>query len=158
MKNKIVIFVVEDDLGFNKLLTTYLESKKKWEVHSFLNGEDCLNKLDLKPDIVLEDYDLPKMDGIKVMQNVKKLLPKTEFIFLSGQSNIKVAVEALQLGAYDYIVKDTNAKENAVHKIDQIVTILNLVKNKEFQKKSQLIIISVLLLTWMLVIWKMFFT
>jgi DNA-binding NtrC family response regulator len=134
MNKKKVIFIVEDDPGFNKIMTSYLSAKHKWDVHSFQSGEEAIEQLNLNPEIFLQDFDLPKMNGIEVMKQAKRRLPNTEFIFLSGQTNIKVAVEALQLGAFDYIVKDSNAKENALNKIDQIVKLKKLMEDKHSNK------------------------
>jgi two-component system C4-dicarboxylate transport response regulator DctD len=74
--------------------------------------------------------------------------PKVEVIFLSGQTDIKVALEALHEGAYDYIMKDHHAKENALNKIDQIVRYRKILKEKELYKKSIVIILIVLVLSW----------
>jgi DNA-binding NtrC family response regulator len=59
------------------------------------------------------------------LKKVKSSRPDIEFIFLSGQSKIEVAVEAIKLGAFDYIVKDNFARENTYHKI------CNLLKMKK---------------------------
>jgi two-component system, NtrC family, response regulator AtoC len=146
--DKKVIFIVEDDPGFNTMMTTYLTSKHKWEIHSFESGEECLKQLGLKPVIFLQDFDLPGMNGIDVFKQVKRGLPDTEFVFLSGQMNIKVAVEALQLGAFDYIVKDSYAKETALNKIDQILKIKGLQDEKRADKQSKtaLLLISLVLI------------
>jgi DNA-binding NtrC family response regulator len=138
MDKKKVIFIVEDDPGFNTLMTSYLTSKNKWEIHSFQSGEECLNRLELKPAIFLQDFDLPGINGIEVMKSVKYRLPETEFIFLSAQTNIKVAIEVLKLGAFDYIVKDSGAKENAINKIDQILMVKKLLEEKRADKSSKL--------------------
>ena len=151
MKQK-VIFIVEDDPAFNKMLATYLNAKNKWEIHSFSSGEECLERLDLNPDIFLQDYILPKMDGIEVMKKVKQKLPHAEFVFLSGQSDIKVAVDALKLGAFDYIVKDSHAKENVVNKIEQLVKIFQLIEFKSTQMKSQTILIGSLIASWLILL------
>ena len=124
MGKKGIMFIVEDDPAFNKLLTAYFTGKLQWEVHSFLNGEDSLNSLHLKPVVWLQDFDLPGINGLEVMKRAKSSLSNVEFIFLSGQSQIKVAVEVLlKAGAFDYIMKDGSAKENALHKVDQIMKI-----------------------------------
>ncbi len=150
-----VIFVVEDDPVFNKLVSSYLSSNINCKVHSFYLGEDCMeavNNLDKRPDIVLQDYELPFQNGIEVMQYVKKKYPNTEFIFLSGQTNIKVAVNALQEGAYDYIVKDTYAKENALNKIDQILRFKRLEKSNGYNKLSTRILIGLVIVSWTLLL------
>lgn len=144
MKKK-VIFIVEDDPGFNMMMTQYLTEKQKWEVHSFNSGEECLEKLNLKPEIFLQDIELPGMNGVEVMKRVKHLLPNTEFIFLSGQTDVKVVVDALQLGAFDYIVKDGFAKENSLNKIDQVVKIQNFCTERQTNKRSNSILLVLLM-------------
>jgi Response regulator containing CheY-like receiver, AAA-type ATPase, and DNA-binding domains len=146
MDKKAVIFIVEDDPGFNMLMTNYLTGKNKWEVHTFESGEKCLEQLDLKPDIFLQDYDLPGINGVEVMKRVKQQLPGTEFIFLSAQTDIKVVVGALQLGAFDYIVKDAYAKENALNKIDQIVKISRFLQEQRENKKVNRILTILLII------------
>lgn len=145
MSKKKVIFIVEDDPGFNLLMTSYLRAKDKWDVYPFESGEECLTKIDLEPDIFLQDFDLPGMNGIEVMKKVKLQRPETEFVFLSAQTDVKVAVEALQLGAFDYIMKDHGAKENALNKIDQIFKISSLKEEKHIEKRNNTILWSLLL-------------
>lgn len=150
MKNKPTIFVVEDDNFYNSVLSTYLKTKG-FEVYSFLSGEDCLEKLSLAPKVVLLDYILSGIDGLEVMRRMKSLCPGTEFIFLSGQTDIKVVLNALHQGAYDYIIKDAHAKENALIKIDQIARYSKVRKEKELYRKSIIIILAVLVVSWILV-------
>jgi DNA-binding NtrC family response regulator len=149
MKKKPVIFIVEDDPGLNKLYTVFLTNKEMGEIHSCLTGEECLEKLKtLRPDIVVQDFELPGINGIETMIEVKKISPGTKFIFMSGQTSIKIAVEALKLGAYDYIVKDPYAKENLANKIKQIVTIEKLGEETKRSKKLMILFIIVAALAW----------
>ncbi|HEY4786677.1 MAG TPA: response regulator [Bacteroidales bacterium] len=150
MKNKPTIFVVEDDNFYNSVLTTYLKTKG-FEVYSFLSGEECLEKCSIAPKIVLLDYILTGIDGLEVMRRMKELSPGTQFIFLSGQTDIKVVLSALHEGAYDYIIKDAHAKENALIKIDQIARYNKVNKEKEMYRKSIVIVLAVLLFSWILV-------
>ena len=144
-KKKPTLFIVEDDPAFNKLLTVYFSTKGKWEVHSFLSGEEAISSLHLQPIIVLEDFDLPGINGMEVMKQTKKKLPETEFIFLSGQGDLKTAVDIFKQGAFDYIVKDYGAKENALNKVDQIMKIKKLEADKKLTQKL-LIVVSTLLI------------
>jgi FixJ family two-component response regulator len=146
-KHKLLVFIVEDDNFYNSVISTYLKTKG-FEVHSFLSGEECLENNNFQPDIVLLDYILPGIDGLGVLRKLKTRDPKVEVIFLSGQTDIKVALEALHEGAYDYIMKDHHAKENALNKIDQIVRYRKILKEKELYKKSIVIILIVLVLSW----------
>jgi DNA-binding NtrC family response regulator len=129
-----LIFIVEDNPVYNKLVVNYLLSKKFNRVESFLSGEECLKKIDLKPDIVIQDYLLEGIDGIEVLKATKKKHPHTEFIFLSGQDSVDVAINTMKLGAYDYIVKDQMALKKMVDKITKIIAMQRLVKNNRRYK------------------------
>jgi DNA-binding NtrC family response regulator len=147
MRKKQTVFIVEDDSFYNSVLSTYLKIKGR-NVFSFLSGEECLEKKDIVPDVILLDYILPGMDGLEVMRKMKPKYPKTEFIILSGQTDIKVVLDAMHEGAYDYIIKDTHAKENALNKIDQIARYRKIMKEKESYKNSIIIMVIILILSW----------
>jgi len=147
---KSVIFIVEDDAAFNKLISSYIKSKSNFEVYSYLSGEDCLEKIHKRPELILMDYDLPFRDGIEVMGVIKKKYPEIIFIFLSGQTNVKVAVEALKEGAFDYIVKDNHAKENALNKIEQALKMKHLEKDQRSYKTVIRILAGVIIVSWLI--------
>ncbi len=117
------IVIVEDDMIFNKLISAYLASKGYNSISTFYSGEECIEKLDRKPDIVLQDFDLPGMNGVETMKKIKEKYPQSTFIFLSGQTNISIAVDAMKQGAYDYIIKNAFAKEDALNKIKNVTYI-----------------------------------
>jgi len=142
------------------LISSHLTSNLSCEVQSFFLGEDCIETvkdLNKKPDIIIQDYELPFQNGIEVMLSVKKKYPDIVFIFLSGQTNVKVAVNALQQGAYDYIVKDTFAKENALNKIDQIIRFKKLEKTSESRKLSTFLLTGLLVISWIFLLIYYFF-
>jgi DNA-binding NtrC family response regulator len=139
-----LIFIVEDNPVYNKLIVNYLQSKKSYRIESFFSGEECLQRIDEHPDIVIQDYLLEGIDGIAVLKQVKKIHPQTEFIFLSGQDSVDVAVNTLKLGAYDYIVKDQMALKKMLDKITKILALQALVRsNKRY--KAGIIVFFVLL-------------
>ena len=129
-----LIFIVEDNPVYNKLIVNYLNSKKFNRIESFLSGEECLKKIHLKPDIIIQDYLLEGIDGIEVLKATKKIHPYTEFIFLSGQDSVDVAINTMKLGAYDYIVKDQMALKKMADKITKILAVQMLVKNNKRYK------------------------
>jgi FixJ family two-component response regulator len=148
MKKKPIMFIVEDDPTFNQLLTAYFKSKLVWEVHSFITGEESLKELHLNPVVWLQDFDLPGINGIEVMKKAKRDLTQTRFVFLSGQGDIKVAVDSLKEGAFDYIVKDSHAKENALNKVDQIMHIRKLEENQKSIRLGLIIVGVLLIISW----------
>jgi len=131
-----LIFIVEDDPGFNSLITSFLSSKNVGVIKSFFSGEDCLEKISEQPDIILMDFDLPLKNGLETMREVKKRSPKTECIFLSGQSDVKSGIDTIKEGAVDYIVKDVNAKDNALNKIIELKKLKQAEKDKNDIKRD----------------------
>jgi DNA-binding NtrC family response regulator len=116
-----LIFIVEDNSVYNKLVVNHLRSHKLIRTESFLSGEECLKNIDRKPDIIIQDYLLEGINGIDVLKATRKKYPQTEFIFLSGQDNIEVAINSIKFGAYDYIVKDQYALTKLTDKINKIM-------------------------------------
>jgi len=120
MKRPLKIFVVEDDLFYGELLKRHLSLNPDNEVHLFKTGKECLDKLYRKPDVVSLDYGLPDMQGDKVLKKIKEDYPELPVIIVSGQEDIKTAVELLRGGAYDYFVKDTDTKDRLWNTVNNI--------------------------------------
>ena len=129
-----LIFVVEDNSVYNKLIVSHLHSHKLTRVETFASGEECLKNLQLKPDIIIQDYLLEGINGLDVLKATKKRFPSTEFIFLSGQDSIEVAINSMKYGAYDYIVKDRFALKKLTDKIKRIMITQELITNNKRYK------------------------
>jgi DNA-binding NtrC family response regulator len=133
-KKNPLIFVVEDNQMYNKLVVSYLKTNKLINVESYLSGEEALRNMSKNPDIVIQDYLLEGMTGIEVLIKAKKTHPNVEFIFLSGQDSIDIAINSMKYGAYDYIVKDQMALQKLVNKIHKINSVTELVKSNKRYK------------------------
>jgi two-component system, NtrC family, response regulator AtoC len=144
----LTIFIVEDAEFYNAVLTTYLKTKGLNHTYSFTTARECLKKLEeIRPDIVVMDYELPGMNGLEAMNAIKAKHPKCEVIFLTGQTEIKIALQALKEGAYDYILKDTHARENLLFRIEKIAKFVKVSREKQMYRLSSWIISLVLLIT-----------
>ena len=129
-----LIFIVEDNSVYNKLIVNHLRTHKLIRTESFLSGEECLQNIDRKPDIIIQDYLLDGINGIEVLKATRKKYPDTEFIFLSGQNDIEVAINSMKYGAYDYIVKDQYALKKLTDKINRIMVHHELIaSNKRYK-------------------------
>ncbi len=135
-ENDSLIFVVEDNRVYNKLIMSYLKSNKFTNLMPFYNGEDAINNLYRNPDIIIQDFLLDGMNGIEVLKKAKEMDSDVEFIFLSGQDNIDVAINTMKYGAYDYIVKDQMALKKMVNKINKIQSVNKLVKSNKRYKSG----------------------
>ncbi|MGE7823897.1 response regulator [Paenibacillus sp. NPDC093718] len=83
-----------------------------WEHHGIsvsgtaINGEDGLLLItSCKPDIIVTDIRMPKLDGLELTRRVKELLPRSKVILMTGFSDFEYAKQAVQLGAFDFITK-----------------------------------------------------
>jgi len=104
------IFIVEDDPMYGRVLSYHLSQNPEYHVEVFTTGKECIDNMYKKPDIITLDYSLPDMSGLKVLQKIHASAPDIPVIIISGQENIETAVELLKAGAYDYIVKNDDAK------------------------------------------------
>lgn len=105
------ILIVEDE----KLLLSSLKkalSREDYQVITASNGEDALKCFkESSPDLVILDVQLPGMDGMQVLKKIKLLENSCPVIIMTAFSGIKGAVEAIKLGAYDYIAKPFDIEE-----------------------------------------------
>jgi two-component system OmpR family response regulator len=153
----ISIFLVDDDSLFLKSLEHLLLHKLKYQVFvkPFPTGEDFLQHVDEKPDIVVLDYMLnaqnpEAMNGISVLTRVMEKYPATTVIMLSGHEKLEVAVESIKNGAYDYVIKNENALlkiQNLVRNAVTSIILRRQVRGYNFWVKIIVAIISLMLLT-----------
>ena len=126
-----LIFIVEDSVVYKDLIVGHLQSKKFKNIKTFKSGTECLKELEKKPDLIILDYSIDGMSGLEFMKKAKESNPEIDFIFLSGQNDVEVAVMIMKLGAFDYIVKNENSPARLVKSIEQAMLVT---KGKKMQK------------------------
>ena len=99
-------FIVDDDRMFLHFLGKELEKIGVTDVHTFRFGIDCINQIEEEPNIVLLDYNLNFMNGGEVLNKILRHNPNICVIVISNQNDISVAVDIIEQGAFDYLVKD----------------------------------------------------
>jgi len=99
------VLIIEDDKAIVDVLKMILEHDG-FRIEKAFNGPTGIEKFkETAPDIVLLDIRMPKMDGIEVLQELRKLDKNSIIIMISGHGNIETAVQTTKLGAYDFISK-----------------------------------------------------
>lgn len=120
--NNPLIFLIEESLIYKDLIVGYLQSNKFQNIKVFKKGEECLHELHLNPDIIILDYSSEGISGLDLMKKVKVTHPSIDFIFLSAQNDVEIAISIMRLGASDYVVKNDKAPVRLVRAIEQAIS------------------------------------
>ena len=131
------ILVIEDEAAIRRVLVKILSEENNYykvdEAEDGLIGIEKIKKEDY--DLVLCDIKMPKMDGVEVLEAVKKIKPEIPIVMISGHGDLDTAVNTMRLGAFDYISKppDLNRLLNTVRiALDRKELV---VENKMLKKK-----------------------
>src|SRR4029450_11671725 len=100
------VSIVDDDSGFAAYLRTFL-SLRGYEARCYTRGDELLASIKQAeaPDVILLDVMMPGLDGLATLRALKASRPETQVIMLSGPTQAPTSVEAVRLGAADYVVK-----------------------------------------------------
>lgn len=131
------ILIIEDEAAIRRVLTKILsEENDTYIVEDVEDGMQGLEKIKNEDyDLVLCDIKMPKMDGVEVLEAVKKIKPEIPMVMISGHGDIETAVNTMRMGAFDYISKppDLNRLLNTVRNaLDRKKLV---VENKILKKK-----------------------
>ncbi|WP_100616089.1 sigma-54-dependent transcriptional regulator [Confluentibacter citreus] len=131
------ILIIEDEAAIRRVLAKILsEENDTYQVEEAQDGLEGIEKIKNDDfDLILCDIKMPKMDGVEVLEVVKKLKPEIPIVMISGHGDLDTAVNTMRLGAFDYISKPPdlnrllNTVRNALDKKELVV------ENKLLKKK-----------------------
>ena len=131
------ILIIEDEAAIRRVLSKILsEENDTYVVEDAEDGIQGLEKIKNNDyDLVLCDIKMPKMDGVEVLEEVKKIKPEIPMVMISGHGDMETAIQTMRLGAFDYISKppDLNRLLNTVRNaLDRKQLV---VENKILKKK-----------------------
>jgi DNA-binding NtrC family response regulator len=139
------ILIIEDEAAIRRVLRNIIsEENKTYEVEEAedgIAGIDLISKSDY--DLVLCDIKMPKMDGVEVLEKVKKVKPEIPVVMISGHGDLDTAVNTMKMGAFDYISKPPdlnrllNTVRNALDRKELVVE--NKLLKKKVSKKYEMI-------------------
>lgn len=105
------VMLVDDEIEFVETLLKRLK-KRGLDVTSAGSGEEALSSLEgNQADVVVLDVKMPGMDGVDVLREIKSRYPLVEVIMLTGHANVEVAIQGMELGAFDYLMKPMDIDE-----------------------------------------------
>jgi len=121
MDNSIRILLVDDETIFTKNISKLLKNRG-YQVAAVNDGYSAIRELEKNPfDIMILDLKMPGMDGITTLAQTIKRCLFTETLILTGHGSIDSALEAMKMGAYDYLTKPCEIEE-LVLKIEAVTT------------------------------------
>lgn len=139
------ILIIEDEAAIRRVLTKILseenDSYKVEEAEDGLLGIEKVKNEDY--DLILCDIKMPKMDGVEVLEAVKKIKPEIPMVMISGHGDLETAINTMRLGAFDYISKPPdlnrllNTVRNALDKKQLVVE--NKILKKKVSKNYEMI-------------------
>ena len=137
------ILIIEDEASIRRVLTKILsEENDSYQVEEAEDGVIGFEKITQNDyDLVLCDIKMPKMDGVEVLQEVKKIKPEIPIVMISGHGDMETAIQTMRLGAFDYISKPPdlnrllNTVRNALDKKQLVVEnkILKKIVSKNYE-------------------------
>ena len=123
------VLLVDDEVEFVDTLAKRLK-RRKLTTSSVNSGEDALEFLGQNPtDVVILDVKMPGIDGIQTLREIRQQYPLIEVIMLTGHANVEVAIQGMEIGAFDYLMKPM-AIDDLVYKIQDAY------KKKSIQEKK----------------------
>jgi len=143
-----LIFIVNDSTVYKNLILGYLDSKGFSNIKTFQSGEECLRSIHLKPDIVVLDYTFEGISGLELMRKVHADHPEIDFVFLSGQNDVEVAVSIMKKGAADYIVKNDQAPQHLLRSVEYLIS---ATKSEKVKKGFQIGVIGFFIMMFLLI-------
>lgn len=105
------VLLVDDETDFLETIVKRLQ-KRNTAAAGAQSGPEALELLDREDfDVVVLDVRMPEMDGIETLREIRNRFPLVEVVLLTGHANMEVAVEGMELGAFDYLMKPIDLDE-----------------------------------------------
>ena len=105
------VLLVDDEIGFLEALVKRLV-RRNVDATAVHSGADALVQIEDRPlDVVILDVKMPGMDGLETLREIKKRRPLVEVIMLTGHADVEVAIEGMEQGAFDYLMKPCDIDE-----------------------------------------------
>lgn len=125
------VLIIDDDRSIRMALSMTLEDS--YSVLCAGSGAEALKLLEAeKPDLVLLDIGLPDMNGVEILKRLKAAAPETEVLIITAAEDVRTVVEAVKLGAYDYLVKPLDSQ-------NLFLSVHNALEHQQLKHQLQLI-------------------
>jgi two-component system response regulator AtoC len=127
VKKQYRVLIVDDDKNIRRMIEVHLKKEKIYDALHASNGEACLKVLtEDVPDLVLLDIQMPGIDGIETLEQIRQQYSRIPIVMMSAHGTIDIAVRSMKLGAYDFITKPFSGDR-------LLITLHNAIENSELK-------------------------
>jgi len=131
-QKKVRVLIVDDEINFSSVVSEEL-TNEGFYVEQVSDGKDALKLLQQgEYDVVLLDINMPQLSGIDVLKKFQRDDLPPEFIMITGYASVQTAIEAMKLGAYDYITKP--------YRIEKLKTLIEKAWDKRRIRRENIIL------------------
>ena len=125
------ILIIDDDISICKSISMYLEDNF-YNTSTATNGREGIKIFEeINPDLVLVDLRMPQVDGYEVIKHIHSKSPEIPLIVVSGVDSIQTAIEAMKIGAWDFLTKPVTDHSVLLHSIEKALSRAQLVLEKQ---------------------------
>lgn len=122
------VFICDDEAGILRCLDKLLR-KNGYAVETFLQGGDLLEAMsEFSCDVILLDVRMPDLDGLQILTQLCREYPKVPVLLMTGHGTMNDAVQAIKLGAFDYLTKP--------FALDKILEVIGRAVSQHYTKKA----------------------
>jgi DNA-binding NtrC family response regulator len=136
-KLKAKVLLVDDEVDFLEAMAERLKTRGL-KVSTATSGEDAITHVDKEEyDLIILDLSMPGIDGLETLKRIKTRQPDAEIIILTGQGSIRTSIEAMKLGAEDFLQKPVDISElmdKIIEAKDKRLLVLESKSVKEIEK------------------------
>lgn len=123
------VMIVDDDQAIREILLDYVNMNLKCETVAVADAKSALAAVRaFKPDLIITDFDMPGINGIELIHEVKLTMPQITVVMISASGKIETAVNAMKAGADDYLAKPFT--------LEQIEALINSAREKRNNIKT----------------------
>jgi DNA-binding response OmpR family regulator len=149
-----LIYVIDSNASYRKIILSCLKALNYCNIHLYGSTGECL-LAEGSPDIIILDNNQGRdhLSGIEFFRVYRKKFQTAHFLFLSSSTNLDVAVNAMKLGAYDYIVKSKLGLERLIERVDKLVNIYRKDLRRKILHRITLVTLGIFSIVFLLAIY-----
>jgi two-component system response regulator AtoC len=126
-----MIFIVEDDEMYSTMFNHKLREYSDGKIRRFFTGKECIDNLHLNPSLVVLDYQLPDINGLETLKQIKEYNPETMVVALTDNNDNNVKQKLIDSGVNNYFQKSKDTYDRICKTINYLLTITRLKRDQK---------------------------